>query len=372
MMIDKAPASIRAIWLCLAVSCLVLAGCEEQIPAEAPVRPVISMVVGDVESFRSETYPGRATATQEINVSFEVSGKMIERRANTGDQVKSGDVLAVLESDRFEARVRRLKAEKSAAQGQLVNAENQLKRQEELLSQGFATQARVDRNKAALRTARGKVNALQAAIENAEIDLSHTTVTAPFDGTVSETFAENFQNVVAKQRILRLLDTSQIEMVVSVPEDKIGLARHVTKILVSFKTLPGVEILAKIKEISNEASLTTRTYPVTIVMDQPQGAEIKPGMAGEAKGFVQLPDEWIQKGIEIPASALFSPDDTKTSQVFVWVINEAESTVKRRQIQVVATSKRGMLIKGVKPKERIVTAGVSFLSDGQKIRILSK
>ncbi len=195
-------------------------------------------------------------------------------------------------------------------------------------------------------------------------------MTAPFDGTVSETFVENFQNVVAKQPILRLLDTSQIEMEVNVPEALIGLAPYVTEILVRFKTLPDVKIPAKIKEISNEASLTTRTYPLTLVMDQPRGSEIKPDMAGEATALVELPGDWTQRGIEIPVSALFSPDDGEADQVSVWIIDEADNVVARREVQVVATANRGVLIKGVEAGERIVTAGVSFLSDGQKIRIL--
>ena len=66
----------------VALSALFLAGCEEEAVPEIPVRPVISMMIGDVERFRNDTYPGRAKATQEVNVSFEVSGKMVERRVD--------------------------------------------------------------------------------------------------------------------------------------------------------------------------------------------------------------------------------------------------------------------------------------------------
>jgi RND family efflux transporter MFP subunit len=362
--------SQRTAALCMAIAALFLAGCEEKAPPEKPIRPVISMVVGDIERIRTDVYPGRAKATQEVNISFEVSGKVLERRVNVGDTVKTGDVLAVLEPDRFEAEVKRLKADRTAALAQLENAEKQLARHEELLLKGFTPQARVDERRAAERSARAKAASIRAAIDRAELDLTHTSVMAPFDGTVSETFVENFQNVVAKQPVLRLLDTSQIEMTVNVPEALIGLAPHVKEILVSFKTLPGVEIPAKIKEISNEASLTTRTYPVTIIMDQPEGAHIKPGMAGEAKAVVQLPGDWAKKGIAVPAAALFSPDDAKTDKVFVWVVNETDKSVQRRQVQVVATARRGVLITGIEAKERIVVAGVSFLNDGQKVRIL--
>jgi RND family efflux transporter MFP subunit len=360
----------RTITCCIAASVLFLAGCEEKAPPEKPIRPVISMVVGDVERMRTIVFPGRAKATQEVNVSFEVSGKMIERRVDVGGRVKAGDIVAVLKPDKFEARVKRAKAERAAALGRLENAELQLERQETLLAKGYSTQAKIDVLKADERAARGRVDAAQATLENAKIDLTHTTVTAPFDGAVSETFVENFQNVIAKQQILRLLDTSQIEMEINVPEALIGLAPHVKEILVSFKTLPGVEIPAKIKEISNEASLTTRTYPVTIVMDQPEGTQIKPGMAGQAKGTGELPGDWAKKGITVPAAALFSPDDAKADEVFVWIVNETDKSVQRRQVQVVATASRGVQIKGIKAKERIVVAGVSFLNDGQKVRIL--
>jgi len=360
----------HAIAYCLAGSVLVLAGCEEKVAPQIPVRPVITMVIGDVERFRTDIYPGRAKATQEINVSFEVSGRIIKRPVNVGDSVKRGDVLAELEPGRYKAEVRRLRAERSAALAILENAEKQLARHEQLAAKGFSPRARVDRLRAAAGGTRAKVAALRAALDRARIDLSHTTVRAPFNGTVSETFVENFQNVLANQPILRLLDTSQIEMEVNVPEALIGLARYVTDISVRFKALPKVKIKAKIKEISNEASLSTRTYPVTIIMDQPKNAEIKPGMAGEATARVELPTDLAQKGIEVPISALFSPDDSKANQAFVWVVNEADSSVARRQIQVVTTARRGVKIKGVKPGERIVTAGVSFLRDGQKIRIL--
>jgi RND family efflux transporter MFP subunit len=360
----------RVITCCIVASLLFLAGCEEKAAPEKPIRPVVSMVVGDIERIKTDFFPGRAKATQEVNVSFEVSGKMMERRVNVGDSVKRGDVLAVLEPDRFEAEVKRLKAEQTAALAELENAEKQLARHEKLLIKGVTAQARVDVRRAVERSARAKAASIRAAIDNAELDLSHTSVTAPFDGTVSETFVENFQNVLAKQQILRVLDTSQIEMEVSVPEALIGLVPYVKEILVSFKALPGAEILAQIKEVSNEASMTTRTYPVTIVMDQPEGAQIKPGMAGQAKVLGELPGDWAAKGIMVPAAALFSPDDAKTDEIFVWIINETDKTVQRRQVQVLSTASKGVLIKGIKAKERIVVAGVSFLTDGQNVRLL--
>lgn len=355
----------------VAVFLVALTGCDEPAAPEAQVRPVNSIVVGAVERFRKGTFPGRAKATQEINVAFEVSGKLQKRHVDVGDRVKAGDVLAVIEPDRFEADIKRIKAEIVAARARVTNTAKQLSRQETLLAKGHVSAARVDNFRSAARQARAQSTALEAALERAELFLSYTIVFAPFNGTVAATYAEDFQNIVAKQPILRLLDTSQIEMEVNIPEGLIGLASYVSEIKVRFKALPDVEFTARVKEISNEASITTRTYPVTIIMDRPADAEINPGMAGEATAVLELPDSWQQRGVEVPASALFSPGNAEPDEVFVWIVDPATRSVSRRQVLMIRANDRGAIIQGVEAGDRIVTAGVSYLTDGQTVRILA-
>lgn len=349
---------VRELALCVAIPVVCVAGCETEAPPEAPVRPVISMVVLDVEAFRKDTYPGRAKATQEVNLAFEVSGQLLEGLVAVGDTVKQEDVLARLDPRDFENALIAATAERERARANYERIEKAAKT-------GAVAGQTVTNAKAVFEAAEARVGIAEKAVND-------TKMLAPFAGTVAATYVDNFQNVIAKQRILRLLDTSQIEMEVSVPEALIGLEPYVTDLRVRFNSLPDVEISARVKEISNEASITTRTYPVTIVMDQPEGAEIKPGMAGEATVTVKLPEDWAQRGIEVPLSALFSPDDAKTSEVFVWIVNVGDSTVTSRQVQSMGMGNRGMLIQGVKPGDRIVTAGVSYLSEGQKVRVQAK
>ena len=91
---------------------------------------------------------------------------------------------------------------------------------------------------------------------------------------------ENFEDVQNKQAILRLLDDSKIEMIIDIPEHLIINAAYVKDAFVVFDAFPGREIAATIKEIGTEASSTTRTYPVTLIMDQPEDIRILPGMTG--------------------------------------------------------------------------------------------
>jgi len=361
---------LSAIALTTATAFLVSA-CEEETAEtiEPIVRPVISIIVADVERFRTDRYPGRARAVREVNISFEVPGKIIKRPVDVGSTVKQGEAMATLDPAPYVARIRALEGERAALEAALSNAETELDRRETLFAKDFVAQARVDDQIMLVRAAEAKIEAVDGALDAARLNLGYTNLEAPFDGTISQVFAENFQNVLAKQPVLRLLDTSRIEIEVSVPESLIGLANYVTEITVTFSSLPGQEIPAKITNVGTEASQTTRTYPVTIVMDQPDGGTIQPGMAGKVAATVELPPDWTKSGIEVPSAAVFSPNEATPDQSFIWVVDEATETVSKKPVELISLGERGLFVSGLDAGDRIVIAGVSFLTEGQKVRI---
>ncbi len=104
-------------------------------------------------------------------------------------------------------------------------------------------------------------------------------------------------------------------------------------------------------------------------MDQPEGAEILPVMAGRASIVSRPPADSVLLGIEIPATAVFSGDDATKS--FVWIVDEASKTLSRREVQVGKLGQFGVLIKdGLKPGEWIVVKGVHSVEEGQQVQIL--
>ncbi|MCG7587034.1 efflux RND transporter periplasmic adaptor subunit [Photobacterium sp. OFAV2-7] len=354
------------------ISLLALTACNaEQQPADkpTPVRPVLSTVAADVESVLLSTYPGRAKARRELNVGFEVPGKLISRPVEVGSMVKTGDVLATLDPAPYLARVRTLEGQRDALLASLEDANKDLKRTRELLKKKYTSQARVDDLVTLVRSTEANIEATNGALDEARLNLKYTTLVAPFDGTVSETFVENFQVTNARLPIVRLLDTSKIEMEVAVPENLINLEPYVQSIDVQFSSLPDLVIPAQIAHVGNDASPTTRTYPVTIVMDQPPGNKIQPGMAGRATAKVKLPADLQQVGIQIPVTAIFSPNTSHPDDKHVWIIDENSHQVSARQIQIRSFTERGVLVSGVNKGERIVTAGANSLIEGQKVRL---
>ena len=330
-------------------------GCAPEEPEPDPIRPVISIVVADVEGFRGRRFSGTARAVNESNLAFEVSGKLVERPIDVGDEVEQGQVLARLDPRDFKAALK-------SAEAELKRDGMNLERGRSMLAEDVISQVQFDRLDARTEIA-------EANVELAAKALAESTLLAPFSGRVAAIYLENFENVKEKQLILRLLDMSQVEMVVQIPESLIGSARYVQDIRVHFDAFPDVAIPATVTEIGSEALETTRTYPVTLSMTPTDGVEILAGMAGEATGSANLPDDAAKTGFEVPVAAVFADDTSQSDQSYVWIVDEASSTVKRRPVEMVSFGERGAFVGGLEAGHRIVIAGVHSLREGQAVRI---
>jgi RND family efflux transporter MFP subunit len=351
---------------------LLLSACEQQTEAKkAAPRLVNAMRVADVSGLSERSFPGRARAGQEVNLSFRVSGPLIALPVSVGDEMKAGDIAARIDPRDFESMVRSVQGQVASERARAKRAAADLRRLQNIMKEdpGATSQAAIDRAQQLQDSARARANSLGASLTTAKDRLSYTELKAPFDGVVVETYVENFETVVAKQPVARLLNPSSIEFVVNVPENLIGLAPSVETVEVTFDALPGTKIPATIKEIGKEASQATRTYPVTLVMAQPDGVEILPGMAGQARITARPPQVAGGAGVEVPATALFTGTDASKS--YVWIIDEANKTLSKREVEVGALGRYGVRVTtGLKAGEWIVIKGVHSVDEGEQVRIL--
>lgn len=352
---------------------LFLQGCEqEQMPEKETVRSVRAMKVTDVGEIKERSFPGIAQATREVELSLRVSGPLITLPVKIGDTVKASDVLARIDPRDFEVNLNNVRGQLEKATANAKRAQSEFDREMRIFEQdpGATSQTAIDRKRSQRDQARADIKSLQASVAAAKDQLSYTYLKAPFDGTVVSTYVENFEDVRAKQPIVRLIDDSQIEMVVNIPEDLISLAPHVTRVFVIFDSFADHTLEATVKEISTEASEKTRTYPVTLLMDQPDDIKILPGMAGKTRGAdIEGVEELLNVGVEIPISALYT--SVEPDESFVWVIDAQLNTVSRRKVTTDHLTDHGIMItEGLEPEEWIATAGVHYLQEGQQVRIL--
>jgi len=344
-----------------------IGGCGRRAPAptQEAIRPVRTMTVGVSQESGGRAFPGQAEANEEAELSFRVAGSLIELSASVGDTVKKDQVLANLDPTDFQVRLRDAEAELSSAEANLELANVMLTRSRNLFEQRAGPKVDVDRAAAQVESAKANIAALRTKRDIAQSELSYAQLTAPFDGVIAARYAQNFQTVQAKQPILRLLDTSRIKFGVDLPETAMPLLPYAKEIWVTFQAAPGEKLPATIQEVSHEASRSTRTYRLTVLMDQPPGVRILPGMSGELRARLEPPST-EPNAMEVLASALFEGTDRAT---YVWLVDTSTGTVHRQQVKTLRPTTVGFLVEGLKAGQTIVTAGVHYLKDGQKVRV---
>ena len=368
----QAPKKVSHLSLALIVMMFSLTACTEDEAKEREIiRPVRYFEVPSAGQFAEGSFPGRAKATQEVDLAFRVSGPLISFPVEVGDEVKKDEIVARIDPRDFEVNVNSAQGRLNNARAAFERAQNEYTRELNILDEdpGATSQTAVDRKKEARDKARANIQSFAADLEGAKDRLAYTYLKAPFDGNVVKTYVENFENVQAKQSIVRILDDSSIEMVVNVPESLISIAPHAQNITVVFDPFPNTRIPAKIKEIGTEASATTRTYPVTLIMQQPENVKILPGMAGKATGTI--PPDISSNGlaIEIPMTSIFT--DEASGNTFVWLIDQTDLTVSKKQIIVDKVGDHGMrVLSGINRGDYIASAGVHYLFEGQKVKLL--
>jgi len=335
---------------------------------ELPPRPVIVFRVASAGVLAGRALPGQARAALEASLSFRVGGRVQERRVKTGDTIKEGDVLATLDPAPYQAEVDSTSATLQRAQAAFTNAASQLERDRYLFEKDIIAKARLENTQSIADQAQAEVRSMEATLERRKLDLQYTVLRAPFDGVVSAVFAEVFEEVKPQQLVLRVIDPKKIEMVVNVPESLISLVPYAEDIKVTYDAFPGIDIPAVLSEIGKEPSETTRTYAVKVLLTPPPGVTIVPGMAGRvrARPGPEIADRI--KGVVVPLSAVFSPDDAAGS--FVWIVDQATKTVSRKQVTLGEPVVGGITVRdGLSPDSLIVAAGVHSLKEGQAVRV---
>ncbi len=172
-----------------------------------------------------------------------------------------------------------------------------------------------------LEAKRSEIRALESSVTAAKNQLNYATISAPFDGEVAARYVNNFQTVQAKQPIVRLLDVSAIEVTIQIPESLIGLVPQVKKVACRFDALPGQQFEGKVTKIGREASQTTRTYPVTVELSQPEETQILPGMAAMVRNAGEVSETVAADYLIVPPSSVCTATDDP--QTYVWVVDAA-------------------------------------------------
>jgi RND family efflux transporter MFP subunit len=339
-----------------------LAACKPvEKPEPEPIRPVRVTTVESRDGGETVSLTGQVEAQEEVNLSFRVGGRMIERSVNVGDQVRAGQVVARLESDTPRNALRSARAELTAVRARLVEAQNNFERHRSLLDRGFITRAMFDQAEQAYRTARAQEDSVQAQVNIAETQLGYANLISDSSGTVTARRAEPGEVVGPGQPIIQLARQGGRDAVFDVPARIIETAPANAEVVVVLSSDPKVRATGRVREVAPQADPVTRTFKVRIGLNDPPAAM---RLGSTVTGSVHL---GAGSGIDIPASALTSANQRPA----VWVLDPASNTVSLRNIEVLRYElARVAVAEGLQPGDIVVTAGVQTLRPGQQVRLL--
>lgn len=337
-----------------------LYGCEQAIEISEPVARPIPVFEVSGDSTEQRTFTGRARAAREANLAARVPGTLIKLHVKVGDMIKAGDILTEIDPQDFRNGLNSARGNLAQVKSDLEFAQREFQRILGIkkTNPDLVSPSRFDLIQRNLRSAKAGLIQAESAVKQASDNLRYTKLKAPFDGQISTVLVENFEEVAPKQPLVRILDTAKIEMVIDIPEQLISSASSVFDIKVKFDAFSDLFIPASIKEISSEADPVSRTYPITLIMDQPKGATILSGMAGRASGKVSR--ETQEQGFTIPTKAL---GHDAQGQSFVWKVSN-DGTLSKRILDSVLIRGNGVTVKGnVKPGDLLALAGIYSIDE---------
>lgn len=354
---------------------------EATAPDSEIVRPVRTVrLQGGNESF-SRRYFGTVQGGRRADLSFRVSGTLSSINVEKGSSVKRGTLLATLDPRDFNTRITQAQSTLSQAEAQHKNAQADFKRYENLYRQKVIARAQYDTYKTQVDVTKSSVDAAKANLKAARDSLHDTELRAPFDGVISDRTVENFQDITAKQTIFTLQDLNTLEIVFNIPDNDILVApmprirnlqdlknhAEMFNITARFDALPEKSFPLTIKEVAAQAT-ASNTYPITATMLPQRDLRILPGMsvtvAVDYEGDDTKPAN--DGKYSVPVTSILSEGGNN----YVWRF--AVGQVSRVPVTVGQIHDGGYVdIEGdtLSGGDVIVTAGVYFLHEGQRVRL---
>jgi multidrug efflux system membrane fusion protein len=375
---------------------LLLAACSDDAVGKARVQlPPVPVTVGEV---LEKTIPvqltavGNAMAYTSVGIKSQISGQLVEVRFKEGQDVRKGDLLFVIDARPFEAALRQAEAALGQRQAevrqaqaaverdsaQLENARVQERRYRELVAKELiareqydtlntnmtAMQATVESDRAQVENAKAALQAAQANVDNARLQLAYTTIHAPIDGRTGNLLVQNGNILKANDDnpIVVINQVHPIYVSFSVPEQNLAEIKK-------YRAAGSLQVVARPprqKETlaTGELTFVNNTVDTTTAMIQLKatfanennvlwpGQFVDVAMVITSRTAIVVPSQAIQPGQQGPYVFVVKPDQTVESRLVTPGVRLGAETIVE---------------KGLKPAERVVTDGQLRLVPGARI-----
>ena len=312
---------------------------------------------------RQEQWPatlsaiGTVTAVQGVEVSADLPGTVDRIAFDSGQSVREGDVLAILDTRQEQAQL-------AAAEAQGDLATLNFERMQGLLHERVISRAEFDRATAEHRQTEARIGEIQAAIER-------KTIRAPFSGILGIRQVNLGQYLSGGDPLVTLQSLNPIRVNFGVPQQALGQVRVGRSVRITANDLAGVALTGEVTAIDSLVDEATRNIQVQVTLANPAG-RLRPGMfvqaeviLGAASAVVALPASAISYASFGDSVFIVTDMKTEDGQSYRGVRQQFVKLGGTRGDQVAITT-------GVKPGDEVVTSGVFKLRNGAAVQINNK
>lgn len=288
---------------------------------------------------------GSLQALNSVELTTEVSGRVVELNLQTGRRVAQGDVLLRLDD-------RQVRADLQVIEAQLADARRQYQRAQRLRSNNSISQSQVDELRTTVDVAEAQRQAVRIRLENHRIE-------APFSGVVGLNDLSIGAYIMSGTSVTTLDNTDQMELGFSIPERFLGEVVLGQQVRGGSPAYPDRQFSGQLVELGSRVSELSRSLPVRALIDNPGGV-LRPGQFMSATLTLRE-----REALVIPEQAVMIRGDEK--YVFV-----AEDGVARRASVTLGSRMPGLveIVSGLEKEDPVVVTGQDRLSSGDRIRVL--
>jgi HlyD family secretion protein len=316
---------------------------------------------------------GYVVARREAALSTDIAGRIVDLKVEEGMRVKAGDLIAKLDTRELEAARERTKADLATAQTSAEWARLDFQRKAPLLGSGDVSQSVVDQARIEKDRAEAQVNALQSALDQIEVQISKSSVYAPFDGVITRKNAEVGEVVSSisagansRGSVATLVDFDTLEVQIELAQTSLKAAREGAPVLIYLDAFPDQGYRGRVRQIWPTADRQKATVELRAEFLE-RDEHILPEMGvrvvftGDDQVAATAPE------VLVPERAVLRAGDLAA----VFVLDGEH--VERRDIQVDPPERgNARVTSGLQGGETVVLDPPASLRDGQAVRLAEK
>lgn len=296
------------------------------------------------------SWPGRTKASEDVNVSFRVSGPIKDIYVNEGDHVKKGQLIAEMDPRDYQVQL-------GATQAEYEQIKADAERIIAMYKEGNTTSSNYDKARYGLRQITEKLN-------NHRNQLADTKLLSPVDGYVQTRIHQAGETVSAGMPVVSVFKSGNTEVEIFLPVSDFSHLKEFGEFKCSFDFTGGKMYPLEVIRTSQEAN-SSQLYTVRLrIKGDYDKSKITPGMTTMV--YASVADS--SNTVSVPSTAVFNKDE-KTG---VFVFDAQSGTVRFRTVTVGALKTDGSAIvaSGLKAGEIVVATGTRHLVEGQKVQPL--